>query len=213
MTKRRLFTAALLVLIAPFAALLLLLSKHGLSVTRLTLEFSGLPGLRRFQNSPAERPARLRVRADNARLIKAVAAEEPELIALTGDFLDEGEAGRELPGSRRWCELVKLAPVYFVSGNHDWASGAAAGLFETLGAAGVNCLRNDFLSLERGGDVLVLGGVEDPNGPADMEDAGRVHLAAAAPGAFTCCWPRAYWAERLRTSTWTSSSAATPTAA
>ena len=42
MTKRRLFTAALLVLIALFAALLLL-SKHGLSVTRLTLEFSGLP--------------------------------------------------------------------------------------------------------------------------------------------------------------------------
>ena len=40
MTKRRLFTAALLVLIALFAALLLL-SKHGLSVTRLTLEFSG----------------------------------------------------------------------------------------------------------------------------------------------------------------------------
>lgn len=97
-------------------------------------------------------------------------------------------------------ELVKLAPVYFVSGNHDWASGAAPELFETLGAAGVNCLRNDFVYLERGGDVLVLGGVDDPNGPADMEtpDEFISRLRSEAPGAFTLLLAhRAYWAERF----------------
>ena len=31
------------------------------------------------------------------------------------------------------------------------------------------CLRNDFVYLERGGDVLVLGGVDDPNGPYDQK--------------------------------------------
>lgn len=123
MTKRRLFTAALLVLIALFAALLLL-SKHGLSVTRLTLEFSGLPrGFDGFKIVQLSDLHGSEFGQDNARLIEAVAAEEPELIALTGDFLDEGEAGRELPGVEALVrELVKLAPVYFVSGNHDWAS-------------------------------------------------------------------------------------------
>lgn len=113
-------------------------------------------------------------------------------------------------------ELVKLAPVYFVSGNHDWASGAAPELFETLGAAGVNCLRNDFVYLERGGDVLVLGGVDDPNGPADMEtpDEFISRLRSEDPAPSRCCWRTAPTGRSaLRTSTWTSSSAATPTAA
>ena len=112
MTKRRLFTAALLVLIALFAALLLL-SKHGLSVTRLTLEFSGLPrGFDGFKIVQLSDLHGSEFGQDNARLIEAVAAEEPELIALTGDFLDEGEAGRELPGVEALVrELVKLAPV------------------------------------------------------------------------------------------------------
>ena len=139
MTKRRLFTAALLVLIALFAALLLL-SKHGLSVTRLTLEFSGLPrGFDGFKIVQLSDLHGSEFGQDNARLIEAVAAEEPELIALTGDFLDEGEAGRELPGVEALVrELVKLAPVYFVSGNHDWASGAEQELFEALEAAGID---------------------------------------------------------------------------
>lgn len=129
-----------------------------------------------------------------------MAAEEPELIALTGDFLDEGEAGRELPGVEALVrELVKLAPVYFVSGNHDWASGAEQELFEALEAAGAVCLRNDFLSLERGGDSLILAGVEDPNGPADMETPEELvsRLREAAPAAFVLLLAhRAYWAER-----------------
>lgn len=200
MTKRRLFTAALLVLIALFAALLLL-SKHGLSVTRLTLEFSGLPrGFDGFKIVQLSDLHGSEFGQDNARLIEAVAAEEPELIALTGDFLDEGEAGRELPGVEALVrELVKLAPVYFVSGNHDWASGAEQELFEALEAAGAVCLRNDFLSLERGGDSLILAGVEDPNGPADMETPEELvsRLREAAPAAFVLLLAhRAYWAER-----------------
>ena len=47
---------------------------------------------------------------DNSRLIEAVAAEEPDLIALTGDFLDEGRAESELPELEALArELVQLA--------------------------------------------------------------------------------------------------------
>ena len=201
MTKRRRIVIPVLLVLAALVAALLLLSKYGLSVTRLSLEFDDLPrGFDGFKIVQLSDLHGSEFGRDNARLIKAVADEEPDLIALTGDFLDEGKAGQELPALEALVkELVKLAPVYFVSGNHDWASGAAPELFETLGAAGVNCLRNDFVYLERGGDVLVLGGVDDPNGPADMEtpDEFAARLRSEAPGAFTLLLAhRAYWAER-----------------
>lgn len=200
MTRRRVLIPVLIVVIAILAALLLL-SKFGLSVTRLTLEFSNLPrGFDGFKVVQLSDLHGSEFGKDNARLIEAVAAEEPDIIALTGDFLDEGGAGRELPGVEALArELVKIAPVYFVSGNHDWASGAAQELFDALEAAGVTCLRNDFLTLERGGDSLVLAGVEDPNGPADMEGPETFvsRLRAAAPAAFVLLLAhRAYWAER-----------------
>ena len=189
MTKRRRIVIPVLLVLAALVAALLLLSKYGLSVTRLSLEFDDLPrGFDGFKIVQLSDLHGSEFGRDNARLIKAVAEEEPDIIALTGDFLDEGKAGQELPALEALVkELVKLAPVYFVSGNHDWASGAAPELFETLGAAGVNCLRNDFVYLERGGDVLVLGGVDDPNGPADMEtpDEFISRLRSEAPGAFT----------------------------
>jgi len=160
MTKRRRIVIPVLLVLAALVAALLLLSKYGLSVTRLSLEFDDLPrGFDGFKIVQLSDLHGSEFGRDNARLIKAVADEEPDLIALTGDFLDEGKAGRELPALEALVkELVKLAPVYFVSGNHDWASGAAPELFETLGAAGVNCLRNDFVYLERGGkfDIIFL---------------------------------------------------------
>ena len=201
MTKRRRIVVPILLVLAAIAAALLLLSKYGLSVTRLSLEFENLPwGFDGFKIVQLSDLHGSEFGQDNARLIEAVEKEEPDIIALTGDFLDEGKAGRELPARGALvAELIKLAPVYFVSGNHDWASGASSELFETLTAAGVVCLRNDFVYLERGGDVLVLGGVDDPNGPADMEtpDEFVARLRGEAPGAFTLLLAhRAYWAER-----------------
>lgn len=201
MTRRRRIVVPILLVLVAIAAALLLLSKYGLSVTRLSLEFENLPrGFDGFKIVQLSDLHGSEFGQDNARLIEAVEKEEPDIIALTGDFLDEGKAGRELPAlGALVAELIKLAPVYFVSGNHDWASGASSELFEMLTAAGVVCLRNDFVYLERGGDVLVLGGVDDPNGPADMEtpDEFVARLRSEAPGAFTLLLAhRAYWAER-----------------
>ena len=171
MRKRRALTFAALIVLALLGAGMLL-SKYGLGVTRLELGLEGLPegfdGFRIVQLSDLHGS---RFGEGNARLIEKVRAEEPELIALTGDFLDEGKTERELPELEALVrELAAIAPVYFVSGNHDWASGEAYTLFETLEAAGAVCLRNEYLRLERGGDSIVLAGVDDPNGPAEMPE-------------------------------------------
>lgn len=201
MTRRKLIVRLVLLVLAALVAVCILLSKYGLEVTRLKLGFEELPagfdGFRIVQLSDLHGS---RFGENNARLLEAVAAEGPDIIALTGDFLDEGETERELPELEALVrELSAIAPVYFVSGNHDWASGEAYTLFETLEAAGAVCLRNEHLRLERGGDSIVLAGVDDPNGPAEMAEPDEfvASLRQEAPDSFVLLLAhRAYWAER-----------------
>ncbi len=201
MKRRRLILRLAVIVAAALIGSSLLLSKYGLSVTRLELGFEDLPagfdGFKIVQLSDLHGSGFGR---DNARLIEKVRAEAPELIALTGDFLDEGKAERELPELEALVrELADIAPVYFVSGNHDWASGMAYTLFETLESAGARCLRNSSLSLERNGDRIILCGVDDPNGPADMAEPDEFisSLRGSEPGSFVLMLAhRAYWAER-----------------
>ena len=198
--RRRIVWLAALILLA-LAGASMLLSKYGLEVTRLELGFNGLPagfdGFKIVQLSDLHGSS---FGQDNEKLIEKIREEEPELIALTGDFLDEGKAGRELPElSSLVSELIRIAPVYFVSGNHDWASGEVHTLFETLEEAGAVCLRNEYLTLERNGSRLILCGVEDPNGPADMETPEELvaRLRASEPESFVLMLAhRAYWAEK-----------------
>jgi predicted MPP superfamily phosphohydrolase len=112
---------------------------------------------------------------DNARLILSVQESEPDIIVLVGDLVDRYQPG--LPVSRQLeitralvAQLTPIAPVYFVTGNHEWdlGPGYLQELISILDDAGVVLLRNRFERIERGGDSIILAGVEDPNGPADM---------------------------------------------
>ena len=156
--------AALLII----CAALLLLGKYGLSVTRYTLSSDRLPdsfeGFRIVQLSDLHGSE---FGADNKRLVRAVADESPDIIVMTGDFI--GKNQNCLPGLKILVDqLVTIAPVYFVSGNHDWASGEIEDLADMLANAGVTYLKNEYLPLTRGGESILLCGVEDPNGRADM---------------------------------------------
>lgn len=100
------------------------------------------------------------------RLVEQVLRQEPDIIALTGDFVtDSGdlEAVRALVP-----ELVKICDVYFVSGNHEFGSRLADEVRGIMEDAGVKYLGNDAVVLERNGDSIVLAGVEDPLAYADM---------------------------------------------
>lgn len=109
---------------------------------------------------------------DNARLVAAVAAEDPDLIALTGDFIDSADG---IDVTLTLAEqLLELAPVYFVSGNHDWASGEMEHLRKQFENLGVTVLDNRWEHLERDGASIVLCGVEDPNGYADSPRPDKV---------------------------------------
>ncbi|MDR0906444.1 MAG: metallophosphoesterase [Oscillospiraceae bacterium] len=104
---------------------------------------------------------------ENAKLIDAVRGLNPDIIALTGDVTDETDQVPDALNTVR--ALVEIAPVYYVSGNHEWEDGGIRELFAGLPEVGAAVLRNEIIPIERGGDVIYLIGLEDKNGPADME--------------------------------------------
>ena len=103
----------------------------------------------------------------NRDLIAAVEKQSPDVIALTGDLVD---AHSRVEDAVPLIEgLVALAPVYYVTGNHEWGSGQARETVRTLRELGVTCLENEFVRVERGGEHILIAGVHDPNGRADQK--------------------------------------------
>lgn len=116
----------------------------------------------------------------NSRLLEAVRKAGPDVICLCGDMMDEWSGTEYL---RPLLEgLVEIAPVYYVTGNHEWASGQMPELRQLLEETGVTYLSNTFVPLERNGDTMTLAGIDDPNGYAGQkspeEVAGEVKEAA-----------------------------------
>lgn len=105
----------------------------------------------------------------NGRLLKAVAAAEPEAIFFTGDLLDSLEDVPPDYAAETAAALSAIAPLYYVTGNHEWAVGNVRELKKTLASHGALVLSNDHMVLERNGDHLVLAGIDDPNGFADQK--------------------------------------------
>lgn len=104
---------------------------------------------------------------ENSRLLQAVAQAQPDLICITGDLFDENTpTERILPLLRA---LGALAPVYYVTGNHEWQVKALPTLLAAMQEAGVQVLRGSYHLLCRGGARLVIAGVDDPCGPADAK--------------------------------------------
>lgn len=109
---------------------------------------------------------------DNSRILELVAAQKPDIITLNGDFIEKRNgmtSGAQTALLAPFLQsLAELAPCYFVSGNHEWASGELPQLAKLLAQLGIKYLRNEFVLLGSGEDELIIAGVEDPNGSADM---------------------------------------------
>jgi len=117
---------------------------------------------------------------ENANLLETVQAQEPEYIFLVGDLLDAIRKVPEGYAARTAAALSAIAPTYYVTGNHEWALGDVPELKKLLEAQGVTVLSNQFVTLERGGDTVVLAGIDDPNGFADQKSPETVAAEVCA---------------------------------
>ncbi len=95
------------------------------------------------------------------RLFELSAAAEPDIIVITGDLMD-GHS-KELEPAMEFAEkAVDIAPVYYVSGNHEWLSGRYDELCGRLREAGVTVLDNSHEALKKDGKTIELLGLKDP---------------------------------------------------
>lgn len=185
----------ILALIAAAAAFLIKDSREDLEISRYEVKSQKLPesfdGFKIVQLSDLHGAE---FGEDGMELVEKVKELEPDMIALTGDFVtDEGDlaAVKKLAG-----RLTELCPVYFVSGNHEFGSGLAVKVRNILERAGVKYLSNEYLTISRGEDEILLGGVEDPLAYADMlsPDELAQKMNDAAPDAFKILLGhRNYW--------------------
>lgn len=108
---------------------------------------------------------------DNETLLAAVRAQSPDAIFLVGDLIDEKTEDAEHYASALASQLAATAPTYYVTGNHEWACGTekAEAIKSVLSNAGVCVLSNEYVSIEYGGDAIVLVGIDDPNAYADQK--------------------------------------------
>ena len=87
------------------------------------------------------------------------AKERPDIIVVTGDLIDSVDTDVDLAvGLVR--ELVEIAPVYYVTGNHEASCPEYDELESRMKELGVSVLRNDHVSVS---DEIELYGIDDPN--------------------------------------------------
>ncbi|MFI9243971.1 metallophosphoesterase [Streptomyces sp. NPDC053086] len=117
----------------------------------------------------------------SARVCETVNALEADLVCHTGDMADGTAERRRAQAAPLGTVRATRARVY-VTGNHEYYS-EAQGWVDLMDELGWVPLRNRHLLLERGGDTLVVAGVDDVTAESSGLAGHRAHLAGALDGA------------------------------
>ncbi|WMI82167.1 metallophosphoesterase [Anaerotignum sp. MB30-C6] len=97
---------------------------------------------------------------NQARLLSKIRNATPDIIVVTGDLIDRNRTN--LDTAMAFVDgAVDIAPVYYVSGNHEHQSGYFEELTERLTQAGVTVLENGKSIIKRNGDTLEIIGLAD----------------------------------------------------
>lgn len=94
-------------------------------------------------------------------LVGVVQKVKPDIVVITGDLVDEILI-KEEPALVLVRQLRDIAPIYYVSGNHEWESGHYESLRDQLIALGVHVLDNRSETIARGDRAIVIAGIDDP---------------------------------------------------
>jgi predicted MPP superfamily phosphohydrolase len=84
----------------------------------------------------------------------------PDLVALTGDIID-GPLSRLMEHAAPLKELLPKGRVIFVTGNHEYYSGAPEWI-EHFKSMGMTVLQNSYVAIEHNGTEMMVAGIVDP---------------------------------------------------
>lgn len=118
---------------------------------------------------------------NNGRIIGLLEKSAPDIIVITGDLIDSRrtDIGKALAFVN---QAVKIAPCYYVTGNHESRIEAYPELKKGLEEAGVTVLDGRFAEIEKNGATVTLAGIDDPNFKAKSEPQRYAEIADCALG-------------------------------
>ena len=132
------------------------ISKVSISSDRLPVSFSG------FRIAQVSDLHNAKFGKDNERLLQMLSECQPDMIAITGDLIDANHTDIETALAFA-NEAVKIAPTYYVSGNHEARCSEYDTLKTGLESAGVIVLADEAVYLERDGETIAILGLADPD--------------------------------------------------
>ena len=151
---------------------------NAIEVTQYTVESERLPsafgGFRIAQISDLHNDT---LTDNNDSLVAFLQREQPDIIVVTGDLID-CRTPDEAVCLHVIERIVRIAPVYYVNGNHEAALYKTYPQFEKdLRNLGVIVLNDEAVLLERSGQSITLLGLADPN-QSTLTDIQRMDLIA-----------------------------------
>ena len=102
----------------------------------------------------------------NEKLLTMLREADPDMIAITGDLIDSRNTDVEI-ALQFVQEAMKIAPCYYVSGNHEARVNEYEELKTGLISAGVIILEDAQTEISIGGESITLIGVNDPSFQTD----------------------------------------------
>ncbi len=117
----------------------------------------------------------------STRVAEAVNALDADVVIHAGDIADGTPAQRREQSAPLGTIRSRLAKVY-VTGNHEYF-GEAQGWLDRMAELGWEPLHNRHVMVERGGDLLVLAGVDDVTAESSGLAGHRANLVGALAGA------------------------------
>lgn len=103
---------------------------------------------------------------NNKKLLDMLRSSKPDIIAITGDLIDSRNTNVNI-ALQFVEEAVKIAPCYYVNGNHEARVSEYTELKKGLNELGVVVLENEKIEIDRSGEKINIIGVIDPSFKTD----------------------------------------------
>lgn len=125
---------------------------------------------------------------DNRKLLQMLREARPDIIAITGDLIDSHRTKPEVALAFAE-EALKIAPCYYVPGNHESRIPEYEAFREELSALGVTVLENRAAAFSKNDQQIIIAGVKDPAFDPSSDNAAvmaaQLESLALDPSTFT----------------------------
>lgn len=95
-------------------------------------------------------------------LVEEITKEEPNIIVITGDLIDSRRTNVDV-AIDFLGKIKDIAPIYYVSGNHESRISEYETLKKEMNDLGINLLDNEVIEIQKKDDIINLIGIDDPS--------------------------------------------------